>query len=76
MMLLEFEVRMRNKLWKVGEGVRRFVHDEEGDTNVISIIVVLVIVLGLAIVFKDKIKELVDTLWNSVTDNANKATQW
>lgn len=75
-MLLEFEVRMRNQLWKVGEEVRRFVREEEGDTNVISIIVVLVIVLGLAIVFKDKIKELVDTLWNSVTDNANKATQW
>ena len=50
--------------------------DEEGDTNVISIIVVLVIVLGLAIVFKDKVADLVDTLWSSVDSNASEATTW
>ena len=75
-MLLKFEVMLQNKLWRVSEKIKSFVMDEEGDTNVISIIVVLVIVLGLAIVFKDRIKELVDTLWTSVTGNATKATTW
>ena len=75
-MLLKIEVMLQNKLWRASEKIKEFMTDEEGDTNVISIIVVLVIVLGLAIVFKDKIKELVDTLWTSVTGNAPKATTW
>ena len=75
-MLLKIEVMLQNKLWRASEKIKEFMTDEEGDTNVISIIVVLVIVLGLAIVFKDKIKELVDKLWTSVTSNAEKATTW
>ena len=75
-MLLKIEVMLQNKLWRASEKIKEFMTDEEGDTNVISIIVVLVIVLGLAIVFKDKIKELVDTLWTSVTENATNAKEW
>lgn len=75
-MLLKFEVMFQTKLWRAGEKIKKFMQDEEGDTNIISIIVVLVIVLGLAIVFKDKIKALVETLWASVEGNANKATTW
>ena len=75
-MLLKFEVMLQNKLWRASEKIKEFMTDEEGDTNVISIIVVLVIVLGLAIVFKDKVKALVEDLWTSVTENATNAKEW
>ena len=75
-MLLKIEVMLQNKLWRASEKIKEFMTDEEGDTNVISIIVVLVIVLGLAIVFKNKLKLLVDTLWTSVTGKASEATTW
>ena len=75
-MLLKFEVMLQNKLWRASEKIKEFMMDEEGDTNVISIIVVLVIVLGLAIVFKNNLKNLVNTLWGSVTGKASEATTW
>lgn len=42
------------------------IYNEDGDTNFLSIIIILAIVLLLAIVFiafKDKIVELIDTTW-------------
>lgn len=75
-MFLEFEVMLQNKLWRASEKIKDFIMDEEGDTNVISIIVVLAIVLGLAIVFKEKLQTLVETLWTSVSGKATEATTW
>ncbi len=48
------------KIRKMAENVDDFIHDEEGDTNFLSIIVILGIALALAavfIAFKDEILE-------------------
>lgn len=75
-MLLDFEVKMRNGLWRAGENFKKFLKNEEGDTNVISIIIILVIVIGLAAVFKDKIAELLEKLWNAVNKKADDVQNW
>lgn len=76
--MLKYEVMVRNSLWRAGENVKEAVHkfftDEEGDTNMISIIIVLVIVVGLAALFRNKIGELVTTMWAKITKSANDAT--
>lgn len=76
--MLGFEVSVRNRLWRasqsVKEAVGRFITTEDGDTNIVSIIVVLGIVLALAIFFRDQLKALVTTMWGTVTQNAEDAT--
>ena len=54
------------------KGIREFLTDENGDTNMISIIVVLVIVLGLAVAFKTKITEFVQRLWTNINGSKSE----
>lgn len=54
--MLDYEVKVM-LAWQrakvaVKKGVMDFFTNENGDTNMISIVVVLVVVLGLAILFK------------------------
>lgn len=76
--MLEYEVRAKIALWRmkneVGEKVKAFFTDESGDTNFISIIVVLVIVLALAVVFRKNIASLVNGMWSQIMGDATKAT--
>lgn len=77
--MLEYEVKAKIALWRmkneVGEKVKAFFTDESGDTNFISIIVVLVIVLALAVVFRKNIGELVNKMWTQIFKDANDATK-
>lgn len=61
------------RAWKIKEAIRNFWEEERGD-HLVEIILVLVVVVGLAIIFRDKIAELVGKLWTSITgttDNFN-----
>lgn len=77
--MLELEVRVVNGMWRmkqrIGEAVHDFFTDEEGDTNFISIIIILVIVVGLAVVFRKNIATLVNNMWTSIFKDANAATK-
>ena len=76
--ILDYEVRIMNGLWRMKENVKEAAHDffttEDGDTNLISIIIVLAIVIALAIVFRQNIAELVGKLWDKVFTDAATAT--
>jgi len=43
-----------------------FVHDERGDVNIVSIVVLIGIAVLLAVVFKDAIGELLTDLLNTI----------
>lgn len=49
-----------------------FVKDEEGDTNMVSMIVLIVIVIAVAAVFKDKLKDVVETTFGKLTTFINE----
>lgn len=53
--------------------LNELIADESGEVNIVAIVVLIGIAVLLAIVFKDKITELLDSLFNSITDSANKA---
>lgn len=62
------------KYWKAKEAFKSFLEEERGDSHIIAVILVLVIVVGLAVFFKDKIADLIKDLWNKVkgtTDGFN-----
>lgn len=48
----------------------RLLKDERGETNIIAIILILVIVIGLVIIFKDKIETMVGNIWTKIEGDA------
>lgn len=74
--MLDYEVRamlawQRAKV-AVKKGVKDFFTNENGDTNMISIVVVLVVVLGLAILFKGQATSFVTRLWQTINSKAGE----
>lgn len=53
--------------------VRAFMTDENGDVNIVSMVVLMGIVVILAVFFKDQIKGLIENLVTAVQTNANDA---
>lgn len=76
-MFLEAEVRIQTGFWKMKERVKDAVHDffttEEGDTNFISILIILVIVIALAAIFRTNIKNMVEAMWDKISGNVKDA---
>lgn len=50
-----------------------FFTNEDGDTNIVSMVVLIGIAVLLAIVFKDAIAELIQDLLDAITGNATDA---
>ncbi len=75
--MLGYEVKVMNGLWRMKENVKEAVHDffttEDGDTNFISIIIVLVIVVGLAVFFRKQIATIVNNIWTKIFSDAEGA---
>lgn len=53
--------------------VNEFFYDEDGEVNIIAMIVILAIAIALAVVFREQLKGLFDRIWGAVTSNANSA---
>lgn len=76
--MLKYEVMAMNSLLRLKEqgkeALQKFFTDEEGDTNLISIVVVLVIVMALAIIFRKNIAAVVNAMWEKIATDAGSAT--
>lgn len=72
---LELEVVGRSKYLglKAKEAVTDLFTKENGDVNVVSIVFLIGIAVCLAIIFKDKAKELVESLMDTVKGKAEGA---
>lgn len=53
---------------KMKDYVKNLLENEEGDTNFVSIILIIVIVIGLATLFKDTLMELAENVLGQLTD--------
>ena len=56
---------------KAAQGIQGVVEDRRGDTNFISIVIVLAIVVALAVLFSTNANNLVGDLWNKITGNVS-----
>lgn len=68
-MISKISANLLVKYWRVKEGIKDFFQEERGDSTIIAVILVIVIVVGLALVFRDKITEIVSNLWASITNS-------
>ena len=55
--------------------VKKFFTNEDGDTNIVSMVVLIGIAVLLAIIFKDSIGRLIEDLLEGISDNAKKVTE-
>lgn len=59
--------------WKAKNLVKDFFYNEEGDVNIVSMVVLIGIAVLLAVIFKNNIKDLLDVLFKAISGNAEKA---
>lgn len=59
---------------KTRDFVKKLVTDENGDTNFVAIILICVIVIALAITFKDTLKGMMDSVTGQLTDFVGDGT--
>lgn len=50
-----------------------FLYDEEGDVNIVSMVVLIGIAVLLAVIFRKQIEGLITTLLGTIQDNATDA---
>lgn len=76
--MLMWEVMILSTWSRAKEKINHVLHDlfvdEEGDTNFISIIVILVIVLAIAAIFRKNIVSMVNAMWQSISGSFGEAT--
>lgn len=48
--------------------MEEFLKDEEGDTNMVSMIVLIVIVIALATIFKNQLAKAIELVFEKLTD--------
>lgn len=53
--------------------LRDFFSDEKGEVNIVAIVVLIGIAVLLALIFKEQIEGLLETLFGTITENANNA---
>lgn len=58
--------------WKAKNLVKDFFYNEEGDVNIVSMVVLIGIAVLLAVIFKNNIKDLLDVLFKAISGNAEK----
>ncbi len=59
--------------WKAKNLVKDFLYNEEGDVNIVSMVVLIGIAVLLAVIFKNNIKKLLETLFKTISGNATDA---
>ncbi len=53
--------------------LNKFMRDEEGDVNIVSMVVLIGIAVLLAVFFRNQIQTLLTTLFSTITQNATEA---
>lgn len=64
---------MQKQLKRIGSGIMSFLRDESG-MGTVEVILIIVVLIGLVIVFKQQIDGLVETIFESVKEQAGYVT--
>lgn len=49
--------------------LKKLMKEEKGETNIVSIIFIIIIVIGLAIIFRDRLTELINSLFDQIEED-------
>lgn len=62
-------IAMKNYLRMRNEGLKDFLWEEDG-VGVVEVILILVIIIGLVLIFKEQLNTLVESLFETINDKA------
>lgn len=61
--------RIEKELWKmIFEFKEDFLYDEEGDSNMVAVIVLIVIILAVAAIFRESLIDAVNSVFDQLTE--------
>ena len=60
---------------RAGRCIRDFFEEERGDVNIVSMVVLIGVAVLMAMLFKNQIKSLLESLLGTITSNATKAVE-
>ena len=63
-------IKNQKKQKEALKGMREFIQDEEG-MGTVEIILIIVVLIGLVIIFKDQLRSLVNTVFEKITQDSN-----
>ncbi len=63
-------VKNQKKQKEALKGMREFIQEEEG-MGTVEIILIIVVLIGLVIIFKDQLRSLVNTVFEKITQDSN-----
>lgn len=64
---------IRSAMFKAEYKIREFFSKENGEVNIVAIVVLIGIAVLLAIIFRDAIENLLKTLFGTIENNATNA---
>lgn len=68
-------ISVQNRAIMAGSRMKdRLTNKEDGDSNLVVVLLLIAIAVGLCIMFRDKMKTMLDTIFNSVTNEVGKFT--
>ena len=60
---------IRQAMRKTRQGIEALWREEEG-MGVVEVILIIIVLIGLVIIFRDSLRELVESLFSTLTDGA------
>lgn len=72
-MLKSLNMAATRMYFKAQRKLVEFLHKEDGDVNIVSIVVLIGIAVLLAIIFRKAISNLINNLFNTINTNASNA---
>lgn len=67
-MFRKLDMMLISAKWKMEEFMERMIHEEKGAADIVAILVVIVILIAVAGVFRTQLMELVNTVFKKVTE--------
>lgn len=65
--------RLENALWKfAGVFNEKFIRTEKGDSNMVAVIVLIVIILAVAVIFQEQLLGAVNAVFGNLMDFINQ----
>lgn len=64
-------VEERGKLMLINKKIKQYLMEEDG-MGVIEIVLIIIVLVGLVVLFKDQITDLVNNLLSKMTNQANQ----
>ncbi len=68
-MMTKKVIAMKNYLRMRNEGLKDFLREEDG-VGVVEVILILVVIIGLVLIFKEQLNTLVESLFENINDKA------